>query len=112
MACGDNAQERPANANPAASGSTGEEAANATTAPPAEEAPGDGSIVIVPGISIGPLRIDMTRAEVDGLGVLSPHPQYSAMTIPYTVYDDADRKHEARGGSITPYQASCFLSAA
>lgn len=42
--------------------------------------------------SIGRVRIGMTKAEIEALGILQPHPQYSAMTIPISVYyDDADK---------------------
>jgi hypothetical protein len=64
---------------PAASAST------TTTASPS-------SLELVPNASFGPIRIGATKAEVDALGILKPHPQYSAMTIPFTVsYDDAGK---------------------
>ncbi|MBW2461309.1 MAG: hypothetical protein JRH11_06655, partial [Deltaproteobacteria bacterium] len=98
-ACGDDTGQTTADPAPAAS--TGEEttapsvedpAANETPAPaPAAE----GAIPIVPGRSIGPIQLSMTRAAVDALGLLSPHPQYSAMTVPFTVYyDDSGRVHQ------------------
>jgi hypothetical protein len=33
----------------------------------------------------------MTRQEVDALGILKTHPQYSAMTVPFTVYYEDDK---------------------
>ncbi len=51
-----------------------------------------GVVDFVPRVSIGPIRSGMTRADVEALGVLRPHPRYSAMTLPVTVYyDDAGR---------------------
>lgn len=46
-------------------------------------------IELVPRISFGPIRLGAKKADVDALGILRTHPQYSAMTIPYTVYYDA-----------------------
>ncbi len=53
----------------------------------------DPSIVeIVPGDHAGPMQMGMTRAEVEALGILRPHPHYSAMTVPYDLtYDDDGR---------------------
>ncbi len=86
---------------PAPTASAGEEATGPTSADPVlDEAQAtieatEGTLTIVPGQSIGPIRIGSSRAEVDALGVLSPHPMYSGMTIPYTVYyDDADAVHQ------------------
>ena len=84
LGCGDDNESNTADPDPAVS--AGEEAPPAEDPLPSDEppptVPEDGTIVIVPGQSIGPIRIGMTRAEVDALGVLLPHPQYSAMTIP------------------------------
>jgi hypothetical protein len=47
---------------------------------------------LVPNESIGPVRIGMSKAEIEALGILQTHPQYSGMTIPISVYyDDADK---------------------
>jgi hypothetical protein len=49
-------------------------------------------IELVPGASLGPIKLGMKKAEVDALGILKVHPQYSGMTIPFTVYYDKDGK--------------------
>lgn len=49
-----------------------------------------GNYEIVPGKQMGPLRLGMSRADVDALGILKTHPQYSGMTLPYTVYYEDD----------------------
>ncbi|RLB45961.1 MAG: hypothetical protein DRJ42_28785 [Deltaproteobacteria bacterium] len=98
-ACGDDSGQVVTGPEPTAS--AGEEATGPTSAEPildeaqtAIETP-EGTLTIVPGQSIGPIRIGSSRAEVEALGVLSPHPMYSGMTIPYTVYyDDADAVHQ------------------
>jgi hypothetical protein len=47
---------------------------------------------LIPGERIGHVRIGMTKAEIEALGILAPHPQFSAMTIPLSVdYDEADK---------------------
>lgn len=46
--------------------------------------------IVVSAQQMGPIRLGMTRAQVVALGILSPHPQYSAMTIPYHVIYEAD----------------------
>ena len=46
-------------------------------------------IELVPKTSLGPIRIGAKKADVDALRILKTHPQYSAMTVPYTVYYDA-----------------------
>lgn len=81
-ACGDNdARERePIDTPPA---STGTETTEETR--PISEA-SSRYVEIVPGQSIGPIRMGMTREEVTALGILTTHPQYSAMTIPTTAY--------------------------
>jgi hypothetical protein len=43
---------------------------------------------LVPKTSFGPIRLGATKTEIEALGILKTHPQYSAMTIPYTVYYD------------------------
>jgi hypothetical protein len=109
---------------PAPAVSAGEEAVVPETEPMENEPPArtpapGGPITIVPGQSIGPIRIGSTRDEVAALGVLSPHPQYSAMTIPYTVYyDDAGVVHQVEvtlmhaatdidvGGTVIPRTAT------
>lgn len=46
---------------------------------------------LVPARSIGPVRMDMTKAEIEALG-FETHPDFSAMTIPISVnYDLSDR---------------------
>lgn len=46
--------------------------------------------VLIPGEAIGPIRIGMSKAEIEALGILDTHPQFSAMTIPISVfYDEA-----------------------
>lgn len=59
---------------------------------PAEATVADetGAYTIVVGKQIGPIRVGMSQSEVEALGVLKTHPQYSAMTIPYTVYYEDD----------------------
>lgn len=47
-------------------------------------------IVLVPKASFGPIALGASKAQIDALGILKTHPQYSAMTIPYTVYYDAN----------------------
>ena len=47
-----------------------------------------GEIELAPKKSFGPIRLGATKADVEALGILKTHPQYSAMTIPYTVYYD------------------------
>jgi hypothetical protein len=81
-ACGDNdARERePIDTPPASSGTE----ATDETQPTSETS--SAYVEIVPGRSIGPIRMGMTREEVTALGILTPHPQYSAMTIPTTAY--------------------------
>jgi hypothetical protein len=44
--------------------------------------------VLVPGERIGPVRLGMSKAEIEALGLLETHPQYSAMTVPISVYYD------------------------
>jgi hypothetical protein len=47
---------------------------------------------LAPGEAIGPVRMGMSKAEIEALGILDTHPQFSAMTIPITVYyDEADK---------------------
>jgi hypothetical protein len=47
---------------------------------------------LVPGEAIGPVRVGMSKAEIEALGVLATHPQFSGMTIPISVYyDEADK---------------------
>jgi hypothetical protein len=47
---------------------------------------------LVPGEAIGPVHVGMTKAEIEALGILETHPQFSAMTIPISIYyDEADR---------------------
>jgi hypothetical protein len=46
---------------------------------------------LTPGEAIGPVRVGMSKAEIEALGILATHPKFSAMTIPITVYyDEAD----------------------
>jgi hypothetical protein len=47
---------------------------------------------LTPGEAIGPVRVGMSKAEIEALGILATHPHFSAMTIPITVYyDEADK---------------------
>jgi hypothetical protein len=47
---------------------------------------------LTPGEAIGPVRVGMSKAEIEALGILTTHPHFSAMTIPITVYyDEADK---------------------
>jgi hypothetical protein len=47
---------------------------------------------LAPGEAIGPVRVGMSKAEIEALGILATHPHFSAMTIPITVYyDEADK---------------------
>lgn len=62
-----------------------------TASAPAKNASG-GEIVLVPGASFGPLRLGESKAEIEDTGLLRVHPQYSGMTIPYTVYYDGAGK--------------------
>jgi hypothetical protein len=66
---------------------------------PAAPAPSGKEIELVPGASLGPIKLGMTKADVDALGILTVHPQYSGMTIPFTVYYDKDGK--ARDVEVT-----------
>jgi hypothetical protein len=47
----------------------------------------DDAAVLVPGVSIGPIRLGMSEPEIVALGVLRPHPKYGkhGATIPYQV---------------------------
>jgi hypothetical protein len=47
-----------------------------------------GEIALVPGTSFGPIRLGESKADIEAAGLLRVHPQYSGMTIPYTVYYD------------------------
>jgi hypothetical protein len=48
--------------------------------------------VLTPGESIDRVRLGMSKAEIEALGMLTTHPQYAGMTIPITVYyDDAEQ---------------------
>jgi hypothetical protein len=62
----------------------------ARTGAPAAAAPGE--IALVPGVAFGPIEIGMTREQIAALGILTTHPYYSAMTVPFDVgYDEAAR---------------------
>ncbi|MEO7096281.1 MAG: hypothetical protein ABI175_23685, partial [Polyangiales bacterium] len=54
--------------------------------------PAGPDIELVPKASFGPIKLGATKKEIEALGVLTVHPQYSGMTIPYTVYYDAAGK--------------------
>ena len=58
-----------------------------TASAPATVATG-GAIALVPGTSFGPIRLGESKADIEAAGLLRVHPQYSGMTIPYTVYYD------------------------
>jgi hypothetical protein len=46
---------------------------------------------LTPGEGVGPIRVGMSKAQIEALGILTTHPKFSAMTIPITVYyDEAD----------------------
>ncbi len=49
---------------------------------------------LIPGEAIGPVRVGMSKAEIEALGILETHPQFSAMTIPISVYYDEAEKAE------------------
>lgn len=59
---------------------------------PAAPAPTGKEIELIPAASLGPIKLGMTKAAVEALGILKVHPQYSGMTIPFTVYYDKDGK--------------------
>lgn len=89
MACGDN--EAPPTTVSETTASGDEEVTTPVEqpdpAPPA--AASDGDVVVVPGQSVGPVRLGMSLAQFEALG-LPRHPRYSAMTIPYTAYFEHD----------------------
>lgn len=63
-------------------------------AAPIAAAPGSAATTIdlVPSASFGPLSLGARKTDIEAMGILKTHPQYSGMTIPYTVYyDDAGR---------------------
>jgi hypothetical protein len=62
------------------------------TPAPATPAPASGpTVALMPGQAIGPVSFGMAKADVEALG-FETHPQFSAMTIPISVYyDDADK---------------------
>ena len=59
---------------------------------PTSAAPSPKTIELVPGASLGPIKLGMTKKQVEALGILKVHPQYSGMTIPFTVWYDKDGK--------------------
>ncbi len=64
----------------------------AASQPAASQPTATAGVELMPGKSFGPLRLGMTKAEVDALSLLKVHPQYSGMTIPFTVhYDDTGK---------------------
>lgn len=66
-------------------------AATTTAATPtaATTTPSGGSeIELVPKTSFGRIRLGATKADIEALGILKTHPQYSGMTVPYTIYYD------------------------
>jgi hypothetical protein len=71
---------------------------------PSSAAPAAKEIDLVPGASLGPIKLGMTKPEVEKLGILKVHPQYSGMTIPFTVYYDKSGK--ARDIEVTLKHAS------
>jgi hypothetical protein len=56
---------------------------------------------LAPGEAIGPIRIGMSKAEIEALGILETHPQFSAMTIPISVYYDESEKAKTVEISLT-----------
>lgn len=91
-ACGDN--DAAPTTTTVAPSSTGTEAPEVPSSPAEEQTADDDTlrdgvvIPIVPGRSIGPVEIGMSRAEVEALGLLTPHPRFRAMTVPINVYYD------------------------
>ena len=67
-------------------------ATSSSTTTTVSSAPSAATIELVPKTSFGPIRLGMTKADIQALGILAVHPQYSGMTIPYTVYYDAAGK--------------------
>jgi hypothetical protein len=59
-----------------------------------ERKAGSRSEVLVESTFIGPIKIGMSRLDVEKLNILRIHPQFSGMTIPFNVYyqDDVVRK--------------------
>jgi hypothetical protein len=68
--------------------------ATAPTAAPAGAplAATNAAISLVPKASFGPIGLGASKADIEVMGILKTHPQYSGMTIPYTVYYDAAGK--------------------
>jgi len=74
---------------------TASAAATASVAPPKTSASTpstEAAIELVPKVSFGPIRLGASKADIEALGVLKVHPQYSGMTIPYSVYYDTAGK--------------------
>lgn len=64
-----------------------------TSATPAATTASTGAeLELVPKTSFGPIRLGASKADIEALGILKVHPQYSAMTVPFTVYYDGAGK--------------------
>jgi hypothetical protein len=97
-ACGDNdaAPTTPTITTPSAGTETPEVASTPAEEPAAHDDDlRDGVVIpIVPGRSIGPIEIGMSRADIEALGILTPHPRFRAMTVPFNVYYGDDDRAE------------------
>jgi hypothetical protein len=62
-------------------------------APKPPTTPTGPSYALTPGEAIGPVRVGMSKAEIEAHGY-ETHPQFSAMTIPISVYYDKADKAE------------------
>lgn len=74
-------------------GTSGSDKPAQSAAPPASGAAAANVPELVPGVGIGPVRIGMTRAELDRLGLpTKPGPMGNDVTVgPYTASMDGDR---------------------
>ena len=62
--------------------------------------PAPGDVILVPGTSLGPLRLGALKREIAALGLLQTHPRFSAMTVPYNVAYDGAGKAKRIGVSL------------
>lgn len=96
-ACGDNdAAPTTSTVAPASTGTETPSVASTPEEPTAhDDYLRDGVVIpIVPGRSIGPIAIGMSRAEIEALGLLTTHPRFSGMTVPFNVYYGDDDRAE------------------